>query len=356
MASRLLERQILELEQEIIQLESLKNSNFALEEQISLVLGDMEHSRMMAGTKKQKLEQDLKKYEKEGALMESKLKVEEGKVEDLEEQIEGCCEDFERKESECQREEERLEEIEEKTAELDAENKETEGECLEQSRENKRSKQKNTELKDEIFEKDNAQKSVMKQKEELQRAVLEIEGTIKRVDKEEFEYESMLVRKQQKESDLETESEYLIKELEMYRDERDRLELDINDLSLGVKSLKEGSLQMDQMKTKNQLLLESLREEKIRLITQVEMKRTRSRNQKEQIEKIEEKIKEMDVQAEHLSRQSQQCTLEKGQLEREVQRQKEVNARVRHLMDGQKYLEGFLEKSLMKNQSLLNQI
>ena len=274
----------------------------------------------------------------------------------MEENIESHCEDFERKEMECQKEEGKLEELEERINGMAEDNQDNRESLENQSNQIKTKKQKNTQIKDEIFESQNEQKMVLKQKEELQRAVLELEGTIKRVDKEEFEFESILMRKNQKENDLETESEYLLKELEMYRDERDRLELDVNDLNLGVKTLKEGSQQIDQMKNKNQLMLESLREEKIRLITDVEMKRTRTRNQKEQIEKIEGKVKDLNVEGEQLSRQTHECRNEKNQLERELTRQMEINARVRHLIEGQKYLEGFLEKSLLKNQSMMHQM
>lgn len=354
MASRLLERQILELEQEIQELESIKNSNYAIEERISLMLGDLEHTRELKDKKKRKLEQDVGKIQDEWKLAGLKLKKVEAKVEEMEENIEMCCEDFERREEACQKEERRLEELEEKAASLETENGHMQDATDTLNNEVKAKKQKTVELKDQIFAAENEIKSIEKQKDELRRAIAEIEGTIKRVDKEEFEFDSMLVRKTQKESDLETESEYLIKELEMFKDERDRLELEVNDLSLGVKSLKEGGQQIDQMKGRNQLLLETLREEKIRLITQVEMKRARVRGHKEFIEKVEARVKELGVEKEQLSRQSQECRVEKEQLERELDRQREINARVKHFIQGQKYLEGFLEKSQMKNQSMMH--
>lgn len=355
-ASRLLERQVLELEQEIRSLESMKNSNFALEEEINLLLNDLQHNRELGDQKKQKLNKDIDINSLEWEKNNSKLKIAEIKMTEVEDKIESCCEDFERKEGICQKEEEKIDEIETRVGELEEESKMLKEDLFQLKQDLKAKIQKNTDLKDQIFESENEYKQLMKQKEELQRAILEIENTIKRVDKEDFEYETVLVRKSQKESDLETETEYLLKELEMYRDERDRLELDINDLSLGLKNLKEGGQHMDKMKGDNQIMLDSLREEKIRLITEVEGKRNQIRIEKEQIEKIEEEIRDLRSEGEQISRQKQDCQGEQEHLERELKRQREINERVKHLIEGQKYLQGFLKKSLQKNQSMLNHL
>lgn len=355
-SSRLLERQILELEQEIMNLESLKNSNFALEEEISLLMGDLEQTRQLGHQKKDRLEKEINLNSLEWEKRDLKLKVAGNNVEELEEKIEACCENFEKKEDECQEEEEKIEEMESRVAELEEETKEMKEDVFQLKQDIKAKIQKKTDLKDQIFETENEFKLVVKQKGELQRAILEIENTIKRVDKEDFEYETVLVRKTQKESDLETESEYLLKELEMYRDERDRLELDVNNLSLSLKHLREGGQQMDKIKGDNQMMLDSLREEKIRLITEVEMKRNEIRNEKEEIEKIEEELRRMNIEGEDLSRRRLDCEGEQQDLEKELKRQREINARVKHLIEGQKYLEGFLQKSIMKNKSMLHQL
>lgn len=355
-ATRLLERQVLELEQEIMNLESLKNANFATEEQIGLLAADLEHSRELGRQKKQKLALEIKLKSGEWEQAQAKLRKLEAEVADLEDQIEACCERFEQKEEDCQAQEAKLEGLAVRMEELRNENKEA-GDAIEDIRRDVKSQtQKNSELKDDVFECENEHKTLLKQKEELQRAIQEIESTVKRVDKEEFEFDSMLLRKTQHESDLDTECEYLLKELEMFRDERDRLELDVNDLSLALKSLKQGGQQMDRAKGQNQLLLDSLREEKIRLITEVETRRNGIRSQKEAIERLEGQMRIATAQAEQLTRKWQESQMEKNQLKREVQRQNEINARVRHLIEGQKYLEGFLEKSLLKNQSMLQEM
>ena len=354
--SKILERQIMQIEHDILELESLKNSNFGLGEQIDLMQNEVRQTWEQFQNKKIQYETEISEVSNQLGFVTKEKLSNEKEIELIEQEIENLCDMFDRKEGSCETEEENIQILDDQNENLLQSNSDLTNEIESIKFEIKGKLELNEDLKDRMMAAKNEFRSLNKQTGELKAATQEINKTVKRVNNEGFDIESLLVKKQKQECDLETERDYLAKELELCRDENYELELELNDLNLQLENLKSGSNQYDRIKMEHQNLLDSLRSDKIRFLSELEDKRSDIRNSQQHLNEKEYLIQNLGNQLKELQEKKENCLNETDKLAREVQRQKGINDKVRQIVQGQRYLEGLLRTSSQKNNDILNNL
>jgi chromosome segregation ATPase len=354
--TKLLEKQIYQLEEEINVLESMKNTNFGLEQEVQLLQNEL--SQVEELNKKRSAEYEQEIYQTK-QVMNSVLQEKsqnEKQLCHIEQEIENLCDMFDRKENAYQVEESFLKELDTNLMELQETANSLESQMQELKIDLEGKLELNKEYKDKIAEYESQNQEISKQNQELTSGINQIDRTLKRTDNETFDFELLVSKKEKHLREFETENEYLEKEIELIKDETDDLELEINDINLQIDNLKLGNGKIDYQKNEQQEQVTQLRTNKINLLTNIEDKRNEIRNANQELDDLEFQLRNLDVVDQTLQIKKEQAFEEAEKLSREVQKQKGVNDKVKQIVQGQKYLEGLLRVSTLKNKETLHNI
>ena len=343
------QRQILSLENEINGLESLKNTNYTIEQRINLLNSADETNDNQTKAKKEQFDLDIFKISSEyNTIMQEKRDIEK-ETETIEEEVERLCEIFDSKNEMIEKIGMTVNHISSEIEELN-QNNQAFVDQLDVLKTDVNSKlEENLVLKGQEKEFDRMISALAIQKEDLEMTIKDIGSTLKRTTQERFELDTILTLKMKYFNDLQNNFDFSSKDLEIRKDELMDLTIEINELNLNENNLMHDGLGFNNSKEDCLNDLNEMKKKKVQLISKIEemtdtitYKQNTLHNKNENLNKIETAIKKMQL-TKTISLQEQK------KLNREFQNQKMLKLQVKQLIEGQKYLNGFISLSTHKN-------